>query len=43
MKISFCINTFKPSKKDLLFPAEPLLKWQRVTLTLLFVHIIQDC
>ncbi|OPD57615.1 hypothetical protein BVG01_18000 [Bacillus anthracis] len=31
------------TKEDLLYVATPLLKWQRVTLTLLFVHILHDC
>ncbi|OTY15512.1 hypothetical protein BK735_21700 [Bacillus mycoides] len=30
-------------KKVLLSPTEPFLKWQRVTLTLLFVYILQEC
>ncbi len=32
----------RKTKEDLLCIANPLLKWQRVTLTLLFTHILHD-
>ncbi len=35
-------KTISICKKAPLSPTGPFLKWQRVTLTLLFVHILQD-